>query len=297
MRRWLMVLVAATVFCTTTRAFGWNLKWINANDSCRGSQLWFVHSFTLPSRPHSAWIEAASNGRFVVYVNGYNITNDVLAPYPRQSASLRSVTCDVTPFIDDDSCRIAVWYSPFLDGYEGRQLSLTLYGTSADGTSFAFPADKNWAWTKADAMTYIGDDETENINANGFSPDWKTCNIPSPLLYPVDVRQDSCIVEPYKPQFIRHVYECRYAHSTATSLTFLSPCPFRGWVRVTLRGMRAGTTISVNGLNYTCSGIMDEQACRRFTIPRCQTSTIKILSPSGIKPDNVMSVEAIDIEE
>ena len=67
-----------------------------------------------------------------------------------------------------------------------------------------------------------------------------------------------------------------------------------GWVRLTLRGMHRGDTLRVNGLTYICSGRTDEQACRRFTTEAF--STIVVTGPKGFSRENVMSVEAIEIE-
>lgn len=296
MTRLAAILIMATVHFTAARGFGWSQRWIHASQASRGTQLWFVGSLTLPSAAQSVRLEAASNGRFIVYVNGYNTTTDVLAPYAMPTPTLRGISCDATPFIDGDTCRIAVLYSPYLEGFDDRQLSLTLYGTLADGSPFAYSAGSDWSWTEANATTAIGDDESESVNGRNAECGWPTGDMPWPSRQPVVEGQGYTPVEHYRPQYIRHTMNCRMVHSSPTSLTFLPPRPFRGWVRVTLRGMRAGTTISVNGLSYTCSGQLDEQACRRFTIPRHSTQDITIVSPSGIKRSNVTSVEALDID-
>lgn len=295
MIRLLLIVVATIMNIASARAVGWTRQWVCADDSCRESQIWFLRTLCLPHRPAEAYIHAASNGRIIVYVNGYNTTTDVLAPYRNGDTSLQGITCDAMPYIDGDTCLIAVWYSPFLKGHEGKQLSLTLYGKYTDGNPFAFTTDGNWSWALAPATTLHSPHETEQINSRAMRANWNNDGLPMPMLRPVKSEVTTDMVGEYRPRHIRKTYSCRLANSSATTLTYLSPFPFHGWARVTLRGMKPGTQITVNGLYYTCNGQMDEQACRRFTIPPYTTTTIKITSPSGIKVSNVMSVEAIDI--
>ena len=77
------------------------------------------------------------------------------------------------------------------------------------------------------------------------------------------------------------------------TLTYDFGQPVEGWVRVTLRGMKQGEVVEVNGLRYVCRGGSDDQACRRFT-----TSTAgiaRILLPAGRSRSNITRVEAISI--
>ena len=295
MIRLLLIVFLTVMNVTTARSAGWIRQWVCADDSCRESQLWFLRTICLPHKPSEAFINATSNGRITIYVNGYNTTTDVLAPYHSGEETLHCVTCNALPFIANDTCIIAVWYSPFLKGQDQKQLSLTLYGKYTNGESFAFSTDNNWWGTLAPATTLHSPYETESINSRAMIANWNIDGLPMPRLLPVKTTTSTDFVSEYRPQHIRKTYTCRLADSSPTSLTYLSPFAFRGWARVTLRGMKPGTQITVNGLYYTCSGQMDEQACRRFTISPFKTTTIKITSPSGIKESNVMSVEAMDI--
>lgn len=281
------------LFTASARAAGWSQQWINTGDSCRESQIWFVKSLNLPRQVHRVFIDAASNGRIQIYANGYNVTTSVLAPYRDTDKTLRSLHCEITPFVQDTVCNLKVWYSPFLNDFPGRQLSLTLYGTYTDGTTFALTCDDSWSWTAVDATTSINTDEIETIGSIELSSLYT--DLPMPQLLPVSISHTSDAISTYEPQYIRHILPCQLVDSTATSLTYLAPRPFKGWTRVTMRGMRRGAIISIDGLNHTCSGKTDEQACRRFTIQRDAKQTVKILSTGGIDESNIMSVEAIEI--
>ena len=146
------------------------------------------------------------------------------------------------------TCLIAVWYSPFLKGHEGKQLSLTLYGKYTDGKPFAFTTDGNWSWALAPATTLHSPHETEQINSRAMRTNWNIDGLPMPMLRPVKSEVATDMVGEYRPRHIRKTYSCRLANSSATTLTYLSPFPFHGWARVTLRGMKPGTQITVNGL-------------------------------------------------
>ena len=281
------------LFTTSARATGWSHQWINAGDSCRESQIWFVKSLSLQKIVSRAFVDAASNGRIQIYANGYNVTTSVLSPYHDTDKTLGSLHCEVTPFITDTICHLKVWYSPFLADYPDRQLSLTIYGTYTDGTTFAFACDDSWSWTSVDATTSINTTETETIAPIDMSLLYT--DLPMPQLLPVAINHTRDAISHFEPQYIRHIHQCQLVDSTATSLTYLAPRPFKGWTRVTMRGMRRGVTVSIDGLNYICSGNTDEQACRRFTIQRDKKQTVKILSTSGISKSNIMSVEAIEI--
>ena len=281
------------LFTTSARATGWSHQWINAGDSCRESQIWFVKSLSLQKIVSRAFVDAASNGRIQIYANGYNVTTSVLSPYHDTDKTLGSLHCEVTPFITDTICHLKVWYSPFLADYPDRQLSLTIYGTYTDGTTFAFACDDSWSWTSVDATTSINTTETETIAPIDMSLLYT--DLPMPQLLPVAINHTRDAISHFEPQYIRHIHQCQLVDSTATSLTYLAPRPFKGWTRVTMRGMRRGVNVSIDGLNYICSGNTDEQACRRFTIQRDKKQTVKILSTSGISKSNIMSVEAIEI--
>ncbi|MGN0280945.1 MAG: hypothetical protein ACI4B3_01415 [Prevotella sp.] len=295
MIRLILIVIMTIINMASASAVEWTREWIAADDSCRESQIWFLRTIDFKQCPERAFISAVSNGRIIIYVNGYIATTDVLAPYSNNDTELRQLTCEITPFIKDADCTIAVWYSPFLTGYDDKQLSLTVEGTKADGTPFYYDMGQDWLYAVVPNMSADLTKETETIDSRNALSNWNFGNIPLPLLKPTKPSRGNEKAMPYRPQYIRKTYSCRLVHSSPTTLTYLSPFPFHGWARVTLRGMKRGTQMTVNGLLYTCNGKMDEQACRRFTIPPYTTSTVKITSASGIKESNVMSVEAIDI--
>ena len=69
--------------------------------------------------------------------------------------------------------------------------------------------------------------------------------------------------------------------------------PVEGWVRITMRGMKKGEVIEVNGLRYICKGGTDDQACRRFTTS--PSGVARITLPAGRSRSNISRVEAISV--
>ena len=69
---------------------------------------------------------------------------------------------------------------------------------------------------------------------------------------------------------------------------------FYGFTRVTLRDCKRGQRISINGLQYTCNGEMDEQAFGRFAPGFCRK--VLISGDRNFKKEQIQNVEAIAIE-
>ena len=97
------------LFTTSARATGWSHQWINAGDSCRESQIWFVKSLSLQKIVSRAFVDAASNGRIQIYANGYNVTTSVLSPYHDTDKTLGSLHCEGTPFRPAAVCPRRGW--------------------------------------------------------------------------------------------------------------------------------------------------------------------------------------------
>jgi hypothetical protein len=68
---------------------------------------------------------------------------------------------------------------------------------------------------------------------------------------------------------------------------------FDGWVRLTIRDARKGQRLQMGGLTYICSGEMDEQMCRKFTIARQKEVTVT--GDKYFKPEQIQAVEGLEI--
>lgn len=301
---------------SVSAAYGgdWNMHWIHHPAALAGDQVWFRRTFTAEGRPAWAHIDIASDGVFVLYVNGYNVSVDVPVPYGGvEAGGVRLISYDVSRFLRPDTNVVAVWYSPCAGGLEpgkatGKQLSVVFYGggrLGCDGEpdseyaedAFSYATDETWLCATNGCK--IAPDGGEIVDGRALENAWNGRDYS--ILYwqraaATNPLTRSPIVEtrlPYAAPRVTHIYSYGMTDADDDGLVYPAPCAFRGQVRVTLRGMCRGDTLSVGGLRYICSGATDEQACRRFTEADC--GQVRISCSGPLSSDNIMSVEGIAI--
>ena len=168
MTRLLIGILLAT-WSLAVPAQDWNMHWIRAASTCPTEQLWFKRSFNFNTMPTEVFVEVASGGRFILYVNGLNVTTQLFEPgRAEDSNTICVVRYDVLPFIQRGSNTIAVWYSPLPTNKTTagaaaatkapKQLSLELFGKAA-GLKFAHFTDETWTCMSAFAHTMSNGDE------------------------------------------------------------------------------------------------------------------------------------------
>lgn len=296
MRHALLVMALAAAIAAAAR--DWGLSWIACTAAGGQGQALFRRTFTLAERPVSARITVASGGLYELYVNGYNVTTDVLEPLPASPCGAVAVTdYEVGRFLRAGDNVVAVWYSPLAPCR--KQLALSLCARYPGGGGFAMNADSTWMCRPAGAESTPGGAET--IDGNAFSPCWNRAGEPVmgwDFASQTDTLQPSRLVHKghlRRAMRIGRISRHTFLDDDGRNVAYRFASPFCGWVRVTLRGMHRGDTLCVNGLTYICTGEADEQACRRFTT---SLSDIAVISgPDGFSRENIMSVEAIDIWE
>ncbi len=290
------ILLIAILFVSslplTAQSFG--LQWIGAGTSTADYQLWFRRAFTTDHTPQCAHIELATTGRFRLYVNQYNVSRNVLLPYRQEgdTSTPISQTFDITPYLRPDTNTVAIWYAPSHWQAEGEpQIAACIYGTDSEDTPFAFHTDADWTWSHANACSRW-------IDATAYRPDWNTAS-PSviPWQHAVETSSPDTPTLPCSPYARRVLHEVTpaWTNKGKDSIEAGFPVHIKGWIRVTLRGAKAGETITVNQLTYRCDGTMDEQVCRRFTTE--STDRVVIKGDSHFKPEQVQNIEGLQIGE
>ena len=274
------------------------MRWLYCPQAEETQQVWFKRSFHMNEPAANAILSIASEGRYIVYVNGYNISTDLFSDNPRGAIAVRDF--DVTRFLDEGTNTIAVWYSPV--SYGRRQLYAVLSGQWNSGGNFYLSNDQGWRCRTANARTLP--DGNEEIDGSRYLSDWKE----------YDWKDDAFLLSEWKPavvatdlmpaviSFVRHEVPAFHAQrilkrakvsQRGNTLTYDFGQPIEGWVRVTMRGMKKGEVMEVNGLRYTCRGGSDDQACRRFTTN--SAGIARIILPAGRSRSNITRVEAISI--
>lgn len=271
----------------------WNLPWISDPMADSTAQIWFRNTFTLKERPITADIHAASDGLFIVYVNGYNVSSDVLEPFDGGGI----VRYDASRFLRNGANTVAVWYSPKPPCRPTTaQLALSLCGAYANGERFATATDGAWVCRHANATTPANGDET--VCANDYVSDWNTNDggiVGWRAAQESPQRRITAETPPWHDAFrVARIQSPERVYPSGKTITYTFGSPIHGWVRLTLRGMERGDTIRMDGFTYVCSGDDDEQACRRFTTATNNAVTVE--ASKALSRDNVTNVEAIAIE-
>jgi len=273
------------------------MRWLYCPQASETQQVWFKRSFHTTSLAKEAILSVASEGRYMVFVNGYNISPDLFSSNPRGAIAIHDY--QIENFLSEGYNTISVWYSPV--SYSRRQLYIALKGTWQDGSMFYISDDKGWLCHPANAQTLP--DGSEHIDGSAYTDDWKN----------YDWKESSFMLSDWRPAEIAtqlspatitfNSHETGYrmlrvlkrakVSQEGRQLIYDFGQPVEGWVRITMRGMKKGEVIEVNGLRYICKGGSDDQACRRFTTS--SAGTARIILPAGRSRTNITRVEAISI--
>ncbi len=287
----------------------WGQSWISHPAADSTEQVQFRREIVLDAKPSAALVTVTSAGRYAVYVNGYNVVPDVLEPGELTGGDTLAVThYDVARYLRKGGNVLAVWYSPAgRCARSGRQLSLVFQcdgGGLSDG--FACVTDSTWLCRASGCRTFP--DGSELIDARTCAPLWTIDPDFAPGWLPAHEEHPDKPV----PMAERWMWRTALRVESIRQYNFFSPVEsggtghtgrnsgryslqkgFDGWVRLTLRGMERGDTVTVNGLVYICSGDTDEQACRRFTAASSRFADVTL--PSGRPFSCVTRAEAIAI--
>ena len=297
--RHILIILAMTAFAAQKAvAQQWHCAWIAHPTAADTTQVWFRRSYENASLSREAYIDIASTGFFTLYVNGRNVSTDILTPLRQQGdATPRSMTFDVKRFLRRGENTIAVWYSPSSAHKDLRQLSLNFYGTDSEGEPFSFLSDGSWLCREAN-MT-LTTDGGEMQDATLYNMKWNTADFDLVLWLPAMETEgtagESIMADRWQEGGSRtvSVMQPRYFDVTDEGVLYDFAPGFYGFVRVTLRDCKRGQRISINGLRYTCNGDMDEQAFGRFAPTFCRKVLIK--GDEDFSREQVQSVEAIAI--
>lgn len=298
MRALATLLAAMCLSAMESVAQEWGARWICHPAPTDTAQVWFRKRVVTANTPRRAFITIASMGHFRLYVNGRNVVTDpFLNPADSLENYIRQYTLDVTRFMEGRKNTIAVWYGPIPGRRSDKQLSLEYYGEDLKGKPFYEQA--NGSWRCREASAYTANVHGEVINASLHDKAWHysgaqaegwTRPHDSADTLSLPLRNTSPLYQGMKiVRILRTVGE----QADSTGVTFDFGRPFKGWVRVTLRGAKKGETIYFNGHTYICSGQLDEQAFPRFTVS--EQRHVKIWGDDRFKRSQIQSVEGVEI--
>lgn len=298
--------------------------WITAPTPADSTSLWFRRTFAMPpaessSRPLSAFVSVATSSRYVLYVNGRNVSTSLFECAP--------ATFDVSRFVRPDSNTVALLVCPTPQRLAAPAVAVGFFGTTASCAPFAFTSADGWLChispisfgtivlpfptTPVSAAEHYDASTAEPHPAYGDMAlaRWlPAAPCPRPdtsagysAVYPPRISAESLYgYSPLAPNtladsavYTRKVIRPRYFDADACSITYDFAPGFCGMVRVTLRDCLPGEHIQVGNLTYTCSGNTDEQAICRFSPLFGRKITVS--GDRWFCPGQVQSVEIIGI--
>lgn len=325
----LFIASAATAAASTATAGDFDCRWLSHPTPDDTSHVWFSRTIVTSEKdmPRAAYIRVATTGRFVLYVNGRNVSTALFTPDRQKGdTAVAAIAYDVQRFLRTDTNTIALLYCPSMRTH--RQVSVCFYGIAADSSHFAvsgtdrpsFALNGNAGWLCRHADTWQTHDGGEAMNRNLYPYRWTDANQPLALWQAVKETSTSQPLTTTPPQplntttplssedicgynplrinplvdnaaRISRIYTPLLTEQSGDTLTVHLVPNRRHLIRVTLRGCRRGERIRIGNLQYVCTGEMDEQAFTRFS-PTDQ-NTVTISGDRHFCCEQVQEVESI----
>lgn len=317
----LFIASAATAAASTATTGDFDCRWLSHPTPDDTSHVWFSRTIVTSEKdmPRAAYIRVATTGRFVLYVNGRNVSTALFTPDRQKGdTAVAAIAYDVQRFLRTDTNTIALLYCPSMR--TRRQVSVCFYGIAADSSHFAvsgtdrpcFALNGNAGWLCRHADTWQTRDGGEAMNRNLYPYRWTDANQPLAMWQAVEETstphhlttintlssEDICGYNPLRinplvdnAARISRIYTPLLTEQSGDTLTVHLVPNRRHLIRVTLRGCRRGERIRIGNLQYICTGEMDEQAFTRFS-PTDQ-NTVTISGDRHFCCEQVQEVESI----
>ena len=307
---YILLLLFAVSQRVVSQAFA--AEWMTCSERSDSSCVWFRRTFVAVERPCRASVRVASDSRFILYVNGRNVSTALYMPACGDGAFRTvAVTFDVTRFLRPDSNTVALLASPSLPRMAAPRVAVDFFGVTAGGRRFASSSVDGWLCRPAGMRFTSGgelcDSRLDSLSsASGdialvrWVPAAPAECVPAPLsdvgmsaesvfgysVHGYNVLADDAVrvvgvVGPLRREVRGDTVVCDFAPGLC------------GFVRVTLRGCRRGERIRIGNITYVCSGHDDEQAFCRFS-PQYFRSVV-ITGDCSFNPEQVQDVEAMYI--
>ena len=205
----LFIASAATAAASTATAGDFDCRWLSHPTPDDTSHVWFSRTIVTSEKdmPRAAYIRVATTGRFVLYVNGRNVSTALFTPDRQKGdTAVAAIAYDVQRFLRTDTNTIALLYCPSMRTH--RQVSVCFYGIAADSSHFAvsgtdrpcFALNGNAGWLCRHADTWQTHDGGEAMNRNLYPYRWTDANQPLALWQAVEETSTSQPLNTTPPQ-------------------------------------------------------------------------------------------------
>lgn len=191
----LILFIASASAASTATAGDFDCRWLSHPTPDDTSHVWFSRTIVTSEKdmPRAAYIRVATTGRFVLYVNGRNVSTALFTPDRlKGDTAVAAIAYDVQRFLRTDTNTIALLYCPSMR--TRRQVSVCFYGIAADSSHFAvsgtdrpcFALNGNAGWLCRHADTWQTHDGGEAMNRNLYPYRWTDANQPLALWQAVE---------------------------------------------------------------------------------------------------------------
>ena len=205
----LFIASAATAAASTATAGDFDCRWLSHPTPDDTSHVWFSRTIVTSEKdmPRAAYIRVATRGRFVLYVNGRNVSTALFTPDRQKGdTAVAAIAYDVQRFLRTDTNTIALLYCPSMRTH--RQVSVCFYGIAADSSHFAvsgtdrpcFALNGNAGWLCRHADTWQTHDGGEAMNRNLYPYRWTDANQPLAMWQAVEETSPSQHLTTTPPQ-------------------------------------------------------------------------------------------------
>lgn len=207
----LFIASAATAAASTATTGDFDCRWLSHPTPDDTSHVWFSRTIVTSEKdmPRAAYIRVATTGRFVLYVNGRNVSTALFTPDRQKGdTAVAAIAYDVQRFLRTDTNTIALLYCPSMR--TRRQVSVCFYGIAADSSHFAvsgtdrpcFALNGNAGWLCRHADTWQTHDGGEAMNRNLYPYRWTDANQPLALWLAVEETSPSQHLTTTTPQHL-----------------------------------------------------------------------------------------------
>lgn len=207
----LFIASAATAAASTATTGDFDCRWLSHPTPDDTSHVWFSRTIVTSEKdmPRAAYIRVATTGRFVLYVNGRNVSTALFTPDRQKGdTAVAAIAYDVQRFLRTDTNTIAMLYCPSMR--TRRQVSVCFYGIAADSSHFAvsgtdrpcFALNGNAGWLCRHADTWQTHDGGEAMNRNLYPYRWTDANQPLAMWQAVKETSPSQPLTTTTPQHI-----------------------------------------------------------------------------------------------
>lgn len=224
----LFIASAATAAASTATTGDFDCRWMSHPTPDDTSHVWFSRTIVTSEKdmPRAAYIRVATTGRFVLYVNGRNVSTALFTPdRQKDDTAVTAIAYDVQRFLRTDTNTIALLYCPSMR--TRRQVSVCFYGIAADSSHFAvsgtdrpcFALNGNAGWLCRHADTWQTHDGGEAMNRNLYPYRWTDANQPLAMWQAVEETTPSQHLTTTTPQHLntttpQHISTSQHLNTT-----------------------------------------------------------------------------------